>query len=119
MHALRVTLLVLSLVLSGTNLPAATLDWDRNAETDMQDYQVWACFTPNCIVTKSATTLQPGTIPQPVAGVRPSYVFDIVGREGAVAVSARDASLNESGLSVPRPFDFLAPAVPLNPRLTP
>lgn len=98
---------------------AATLTWDRNTETDVQDYQVWACFTPSCIVTKSATTLQPGTIAQPLVGVEPSVVLDLTGKEGSVAISARDLSLNESGLSVPVNFDQLAPAVPSNPRLTP
>lgn len=95
---------------------AATLTWDRNADTDMQDYQVWACFTPNCVVVKSATTLQPGTVVQPAAGIRPSYVIDIDGREGAVAVSARDRSLNETGLSVPLPFDRVPPTTPVNLR---
>ncbi len=110
--------LCLSFLLVDPSL-AATLEWDRNGESDMQDYQVWACFTPNCIVTKSATTLQPGTVLQSVVGVRPSYVLDITGREGAVAVSARDLSLNESGLSVPRPFDQVAPAVPARPAFRP
>lgn len=96
---------------------AATLDWDRNAEADMQDYQVWACFTPSCVVIKSPAMLQPGTVVQPAAGVRPSYIIDIAGREGAVAISARDRSLNESGLSVPVPFDRVAPLNPANPTL--
>lgn len=93
---------------------AATLTWDRNTESDMRDYQVWACFTPNCVVVKSPTTLQPGAVVQPAAG-NPSYVIDTAGREGSIAVSARDQSLNESGLSVPVPFDQKAPAVPANP----
>ena len=94
---------------------AATLTWDRNSETDMKDYQVWACFTPGCVVIKTAGMLQPGTVLQPAVGVRPSYNLDIAGKEGAVSVSARDQSLNESGLSVPVPFDQKAPAVPANP----
>lgn len=94
---------------------AATLTWDRNTETDMQDYQVWACFTPNCVVVKSAATLQPGAVVQPATG-NPSYVIDTAGREGSVAVSARDRSLNESGLSVAVPFDQRPPANPANPR---
>lgn len=93
---------------------AATLTWDRNTEPDMRDSQVWACFTPNCIVTKSPTMLQ-GTVPQPATG-NPTFVLDTAGREGSVAVSARDQSLNESGLSVPVPFDLKPPANPSNPR---
>lgn len=95
---------------------AATLTWDRNAETDMQDYQVWACFTPSCVVVKSPAMLQPGTVLQPAAGVNPQYVIDLAGREGAIAISARDRSLNESGLSVAVPFDQRPPANPANPR---
>lgn len=95
---------------------AATLTWDRNAETDMQDYQVWACFTPSCVVVKSAATLQPGTVVQPATGVNPQYVIDLAGREGSIAISARDRSLNESGLSVAVPFDQRPPANPANPR---
>jgi len=98
---------------------ASTLLWDRNTDTDMKDYQVWACFTPSCVVIKSPTTLQPGTVNQPVSGITPGYVIDLAGKEGSLAVSARDLSLNESALSVPVPFDFRGPVAPLNPRLTP
>jgi hypothetical protein len=43
-------------------------------------------------------------------------VLDTTNKVGSVAVSARDQSLNESVLSVPVPFDALAPAAPVNPR---
>lgn len=107
---------VIALVYLPSAVPAATLEWDRNAESDMQDYQVWACFTPSCVVIKSPANLQPGTVVQPVAGVTPSYVIDLTGREGSIAISARDRSLNESGLSAPVPFDQRPPTVPVNPR---
>ena len=94
---------------------AATLVWDRNSESDMKDYQVWACFTLNCVVVKSPANLQPGTVPQTASGVKPSVAFDTTNKEGSVAVSARDQSLNESGLSVAVPFDQKAPAIPTNP----
>ncbi len=100
----------------GLSAEAADLVWDRNGESDMKDYQVWACFTPNCVVTKSATTLQ-GTVPQPAVGAIPKFTIDLTNKEGAMAVSARDQSTNESGLSVSVPFDVKAPAVPVNPRL--
>ena len=98
---------------------AATLTWDRNSEPDLQDYRLWACFTPGCVVVQSTAMLQPGAILQSDVGVRVSVVLDWGEREGAVAVSARDTSGNESGLSVPLPFDYRAPAVPQLPRLTP
>jgi len=108
--------LLLALLLLPLPAFAATVDWDRNTETDMQDYQVWACFTKDCVVIKSAATLQPGTVLQPAVGVIPSYTLNIVGLEGNVAVSARDTSLQESVLSVSAPFDAKAPGAPVNPR---
>ena len=65
---------------------AATLSSDRNSETDMKDSQVWIRQTPNCVVVKSASTLQPTTIAQPAVGVRPSMVVDLTGKEGAFAL---------------------------------
>lgn len=103
--------LAIGLLVAG-QVSAATLEWDRNTEPDMKDYAVWACFTPSCVVIKSATTLQPGLVSQTVSGVKPTYQLAIEGKEGAVAVSARDQSLNESGLSVPLPFDARAPQTP-------
>jgi hypothetical protein len=94
---------------------AVSLVWDRNAEADMKDYQIWACFTPSCVVIKNAASLQ-GTVPQTASGVIPTWPIP-AGQEGSVAVSARDQSLNESGLSVPVPFDVKAPGVPVNPHL--
>ena len=95
---------------------AATLTWDRNTELDMKDYAVYACFTANCVVTKTSTMLQPGFTLQPVVGVLPTHILDIVGKEGSVAVTARDQALNESGLSVQVPFDVKAPVSPGGPR---
>ncbi|HMU54858.1 MAG TPA: hypothetical protein PKA61_07620 [Nitrospira sp.] len=115
MRRIVVMLLVLSAFASSAE--SANLTWDRNSEPDMKDYQVYACFTPNCVLIKSPSMLQPGTVLQPAAGVSPQYVLDIVGKEGAAAVTARDQSLNESPLSVPVPFDQKAPPAPLNPRL--
>lgn len=113
----RIGLLVCCVLLGslGSLSYAATLTWDRNAEPDLKDYQVWACFTPSCVVIKSPGTLQPGPVLQPASGQTPQYTLDIAGKEGAAAISARDQSLNESGLSVSVPFDQKAPAVPANP----
>ncbi len=113
-----VVLLVLLVgwVVIASRATAADLLWDRNGESDMKDYQVYACFTPNCVIVKSAGTFQ-ATVPQVPAGTVPKYTIDLTNKEGALAVSARDQSTNESGLSVPVPFDVRAPAVPVNPRL--
>lgn len=110
---MKTLLVVLCVSLLLVNLsPAAVLEWDRNIEPDIQDYQVWACFIPGCVIVKSATTLQPGVVLQPAVGAKPSYTIDITNKEGAVSVSARDTSLNESGLSVSVPFDQRPPLTP-------
>lgn len=98
---------------------AATLSSNPNTELDIFDYQFWICQTPNCVVVKSSATLQPTTVLHPTGGARPSLVVDLTGKEGAFAMSARDLSRNESVLSVQVPFDFKAPAAPLNPQLMP
>lgn len=96
---------------------ASVLEWDRNSETDLKDYQVWICLTQNCVVIKSASTLQPTTVPQTAVGLKPTFTIDLSGKEGSAAVTARDGSLNESELSVQVPFDFKAPSIPQNPHL--
>jgi hypothetical protein len=84
----------------------------------MKDYQVYACFTPNCVVIKSSSNFVAGAvIPQTATGVQPTYTIDLSGKEGAIAVTARDQTLNESGLSVAVPFDQKPPAAPANPAL--
>ena len=105
--------LLMSFLITG-NLQAATLEWDRNPESDMKDYLVYACFTPNCVLVKSPSTLQPTPVVQPALGVKPSFVIDLSNKQGFIGVSARDQSNNESGLSVPLPFDQVAPSIPAN-----
>lgn len=104
------------LIALASGAQAKDLVWDRNAETDMKDYQVWACETPNCVVLKTQANLK-ATIPQTAVGVVPKWTLPTTMLEGSLAVSARDQSLNESGLSVPVPFDQVAPVIPVNPRL--
>jgi hypothetical protein len=107
-----IMIVLLSLFLAAPAM-SATLEWNRNTETDMKDYAVWACFTAGCVVTKSATTLQPGLVAQTAVGVNPTYTIDITGKEGSIAVSARDQSLNESALSsVQLPFNATPPLAP-------
>ena len=95
---------------------AATLTWDRNAEPDMANYSIYACFTPGCVVSRSAGTHQ-GVTPQTPVGAKPIFELDLAGKEGAAAVTATDTAGNESEISVPVPFDKVAPRVPVNPIL--
>lgn len=95
---------------------AATLTWDRNTETDMASYSVYACFIPGCTPALGAGMHQGITL-QPSVGVKPTFTLDIAGKEGVVSVTAKDKSGNESGLSVPLGFDKQAPGVPANPTL--
>lgn len=97
---------------------AESLQWVRNSEPDMKDYQVYACFTPSCVLIKSGSTLQPGNVSQPAAGVVPSFIMNLAGKEGSIGVLARDLSLNESALSV-IPFDKTPPLSPANPQIVP
>ena len=95
---------------------AKDLVWDRNTEPDMQDYQVWGCQTANCVVIKTQANLL-ATVPQVPVGSIPKWTLPAAMTYGQLAISARDTSLNESGLSVSVPFDLVPPLVPGNPRL--
>jgi uncharacterized membrane protein YdcZ (DUF606 family) len=107
-------LLLVGLFTVGT-AHALTLQWDRNVESDVKDYGVYACFVKGCAVVKSAATLQT-FVGQSVVGSFPIWPLP-PGIEGAVVVTARDTSLNESGLSVSVFFDAAAPSIPVNPVL--
>ena len=107
----------LAVLLSFVGLAQAeTMSWDRNTEADMKDYQVYGCEVAGCVVAKTPAMLK-GTILQPAVGAKPSLALTLAGTEGNVAVTSRDLSLNESGLSVSVPFDKRAPQVPVNPTL--
>lgn len=112
-----------SLVLASASIGfASTATWDRNTEADMKDYDVYVCTTPGCTITDAnKATLKVGVVPQPAAGVSPSFVLPN-NVNGAVAVDANDTSGNSSGLSVTVPFvstDTIPPLVPKNPRVLP
>jgi uncharacterized membrane protein YidH (DUF202 family) len=100
---------------------AATVEWDRNSEADLKEYPVYTCVlvppATTCTVVQSLAS-QIGVTPQSAVGVSPSFVLP-QGQEGRVAVSARDTSGNESGLSVSVPFDSKSPSIPVNPHLKP
>lgn len=93
---------------------AVTLSWDRNnTDADVASYSIYACFTPGCVPAKGVD-MHRGVTKQTAVGVRPSFVLDIAGKEGTVAVTAKDLSGNESGFSVPLPFDSTLPQIPAN-----
>ena len=92
---------------------AQLLTWDANTEVDMKDYGVYSCEIANCVVVKSTTMLK-GYV------IHPTVTFALpLAKEGSIAVTARDTSGNESGLSVSIPFDGLSPRAPVNPRRIP
>lgn len=91
---------------------SATLEWNRNSETDMNHYNVYTCPTVGCTVTKGSVNTSTG---QPVVGAKPSA--NVVLGLGAAAVAAVDHTGNESGLSnqvrLSAP-DAVAPGTPTN-----
>lgn len=97
------------LMLAG-NAYAVTLEWDRNTESDMRDYHVYACYTKGCTVAQSPAN-HIGTVVQTIVGVKPTYILP-PDKEGTAAVSALDTSGNESPLSNTVPFDSLKPKAP-------
>ena len=103
----------------GSSAEAATLTADRNVESDWDHDNVYQCLGLGCTVVQNSAMKLPVTMPKTAVGVRPSATVDIAGKEGAFAVSASDVSGNESGLSVPLPFDKSAPLTPTGPQLAP
>lgn len=93
---------------------AATLEWERNTEADMDHYNIYTCPTVGCTVLKSAATKHAVTVPQPPVGTKPSTSAVTLG-PGAAAVTAVDKTGNESGVSNQASLpvaDTTAPAVP-------
>ena len=104
------SLAYVALAEAGTRVEA-----DRNVESDMGIYNVYACFSTtasSCTVTKTAAMFQT-TIAQPAVGAKPSWTYPL-GKQGSTAWTAVDLSGNESVLSVPVNFDGLAPVAPMN-----
>ena len=95
---------------------AATLEWDRNTEADMDHYNIYTCPTAGCTVVKSAATKHAVVVPQPPVGTKPITSAVTLG-PGAAAVTAVDTAGNESGLSNRAALpvaDTTAPATPGN-----
>lgn len=95
---------------------AATVSWTGNAETDVEKYKIYACFTRGCMVQKTPAMLH-ATVPHLSAGDNHTSQIDIINKEGNVAITAVDFAQNESGLSVSAPFDKAPPAIPATPTL--
>ena len=109
-----VCMLCLLVCLSGVAQAGTKIVADRNTESDMKLYNVYACFTAGCVVTKTAAMFQT-TIVQPAVGTLPTWIYP-VNVTGQAALTAVDLSVNESALSNTVNFDGAAPAPPLNVR---
>lgn len=97
---------------------SATLEWDRNTESDMKEYRVWICSTPGCIVQRTGNTVY-AVVAQPAVGVKPSAVLPL-NFQGSVAVDAGDLSGNRSPLSARLDvLDTQAPVAPTGLILVP
>jgi hypothetical protein len=112
---LGISLLVLSWSCAGLASAATEGNWARNSEADLSGYNVYACFTVGCTVTKTAAMKQSPAITQTAVGLRPRWILP-TGQDGVFAVTAFDTSANESGLSVSVPFSTTAPAIPSDVR---
>lgn len=91
---------------------ALTLSWDANPESDMKEYQVYACWTPGCVIQKTKAfqvTVPSGIVPHPTtAGAIVKWPIP-AGKSGALAVTAIDQSGNESPLSAQLTIDQIPP----------
>jgi len=107
---------VASLFAATSEVFAATLTWNRNAESDMDHYNLYTCPTVGCTVVKGVNKSSVVVL-QPAVGVSPTISYSL-GLTSSVAVTAVDKTGNESGLSnqasLPTGTDTLAPASPTN-----
>lgn len=105
-------MIFLAALLFATPSFALDIEWNRNVEADMKDYHVYACQTAGCTVQPVSSMLV-GTVPQPALGVKPTFTVTVPsGTTGNIAVTARDTSNNESGLSNILFFDTIPPENP-------
>lgn len=95
---------------------AETASWVGNPESDVEAYEIYACAGVGCAVKPEPAMLK-GTIKHLGAGVTHSFVIDLNGKEGSLAILARDVAQNRSGLSVSVPFDKAPPSIPATPTL--
>jgi hypothetical protein len=88
MRLIRNVLLAVAIglaVLLSSVASAKDLVWDRNTESDMQDYQVWGCQTANCVVIKTQANLL-ATVPQVAVGTTPKWTLPSTMTQGSLAV---------------------------------
>ena len=102
-------LITLWILLATAPAFALTATWKNNTESDMKDYVVYLCKVKGCVVQQDPAQ-QAAVIPFNAAVV-PTWQIPN-GFEGTLAVSARDTSGNESGLSNQVPFDTSKPGTP-------
>lgn len=88
---------------------ALTATWKNNTEPDMKEYVVYLCKVKGCTVIQDAAQ-QVAVVPFNAAVV-PTWAIP-TGIDGTLAVSAKDTSGNESGLSNQVPFDQSKPSTP-------
>lgn len=112
---LRIGCLIFSLVCGGL-ASAETATWTGNAEPDVEAYDIYACAGASCIVRAEPSMLT-GTVQHVGPGVRHTFAIDLTGKDGSLAILARDTSKNKSGLSVSVPFDKAPPSIPATPTL--
>lgn len=105
------TWLVVVMLLVSTPAFAINLEWNRNSEADMRDYNVYVCQVAGCTVQPIASA-KVGTVVQPAVGVIPKFTLAPTFTVGAVAVTAVDTSGNESALSNTVFFDVAPPGAP-------
>lgn len=95
---------------------AATASWTGNRETDVEAYEIYACDVVGCVVSPVPAMLK-GTVVHVGPGAPHAFEIDLSGKEGRLAILARDTAQNKSGLSVSIPFDKAPPSVPATPTL--
>ncbi len=115
MHAWMWTLLA-GLIAMASPAHAETASWVGNPEPDVEAYEIYGCEGAGCGV-KSDPAMLKGTVPHVGSGVKHTFPIDVGVKEGALALLARDAAKNKSGLTVSVPFDKLAPSIPATPTL--
>ena len=91
--------------------PPTMFLWDRNAESDVDHYNVFTCSTSAVCVPNANI----GTVLQPAIGTTPAFPIP-ANSQGRVAVTAVDLVGNESGQSNIVSWDKQSPGNPLNLR---
>lgn len=115
MKKLLTLCVITGLLLATTVSFAATLEWNRNSESDMKQYNVYICRVAGCVSSDVGQTWV-GVVSQPVVGLKPFFVLpdNVI---GAVAVTAENVSGQKSGPSVSLPFTTVPVVIPVTPSI--